>query len=76
MSDRILTMQDIQDIIEEIIVNDLRDPSLTYTDICSRHRVGINRVVAVAKKHNLPRKRGRITGRKLYWPAPTTNPNI
>jgi hypothetical protein len=62
----------MKDIIESAIVADLHDFSLTYTDICYRQHVGINRIVAVAKKHNLPRKRGRVKGRKLYRPTSTS----
>ena len=69
MSEQPLTMQDLQAVIESAIVDDLQYASLTYNDICSRRHVGINRVVAVAKKYNLTRKRGRVPGRNLNRPV-------
>lgn len=71
MSDPILTKQDLKAFIEAAIVEDLHCTGLTYTDICYRQHVGINRVVAVAKKYDLTRRRGRVPGRKLYRPLAT-----
>jgi hypothetical protein len=71
MSHPILTMQDLKDIIESAIVADLHCAHLTYLDICVRNHVGTNKVVTIAQKYNLTRKRGRVPGRKLYRPVAT-----
>jgi len=48
--------------LEEAILADLRDPSLTHMMIAIKHRVGTVRVQELGKKHGLQRKRGRRLG--------------
>lgn len=45
--------------LDSAIVADLRDPLLTYADISSTHRVGMTRIIALAKENGLTRPRGR-----------------
>ena len=64
-----MTNKHMKDVIETAIVDDLHDASLTYLTICFRQHVGMNKIVEIAKKYNLTRKRGRVIGRKLYQRA-------
>jgi hypothetical protein len=45
--------------LEEAIITDLRDSSLTYVVIAVRHGVGVARIAALAKANNLTHARGR-----------------
>lgn len=60
-----VTVKELNALLESAIVADLHDPNLTVYDICSRHKVGNNRIAAIAEKHGLTRKRGRVPGRAL-----------
>lgn len=71
MGSTTMTNKALMDVIESAIVDDLHNASLTYITICFRRHVGMNKVVEIAKKHNLTRKRGRVSGRKLYRPVAT-----
>ena len=66
-----MTNTSLKDVIESAIVDDLHNASLTYLTICYGQHVGMNKVVEIAKKYNLTRKRGRVPGRKLYRPVTT-----
>ena len=50
--------------LEEAIVADLRDPSLTYLQVAVRFGVGINRVIALSKQNGLTRPRGKKSAPK------------
>ena len=65
------TNSTLKNVIESAIVDDLHNASLTYLTICFRQHVGMNKVVDIAKKYSLTRKRGRVPGRKLYRPVAT-----
>jgi hypothetical protein len=45
--------------LDSAIVADLKDPSLTHAYISSKHRVGMTRIITLAREHGLTRPRGR-----------------
>ena len=45
--------------LDAAIVAELRDPSITYTQVAVHFGVGLNRVLALSKQNNLTRPRGR-----------------
>jgi hypothetical protein len=47
--------------VDAAIVADLINPLIRYSDISSKYRVAVARIIALAKAHGLTRPRGRKT---------------
>ena len=59
--------KELRQALDEAILADLHDPTLTYIVIAVKHKVGQTRVHQLATAHNLNRKRGakpRLTQEK------------